>query len=66
MLKHITELSKNEMEKICKKAAKAGGCSYCPLNTYIGCFYDFKLNGYLDLFIDVKTLKRYREKDKSE
>ena len=62
MLKCITELSKDEMEKICKKAVE---CNNCPLNTYIGCFYSFKLNGYLDLFIDTKTLKRY-VKDKSE
>ena len=66
MLKRITDFSKKEMKKICDKAVKAGGCSHCPLDTYIGCFYDFKLNGYLDLFVDVKTLKRYVEKDKSE
>lgn len=66
MLKRITEIPKNEMKKICKKATETGGCSHCPLNTYIGCFYDFKLNGYLDLFVDTKTLKRYKEKDRSE
>lgn len=63
MLKTITGLSKNEMKKICKKA---GECSRCPLNTYIGCFYDFKLNGYLDILVDIKTLKRYVKEDKSE
>lgn len=63
MLKRITQLSKDEMKRICKKV---GECSRCPLNTYVGCFYDFKLNGYLDLFIDIKTLKRYVEKDKEE
>ena len=71
MLKHmkvkrITELSKNEMKKICEKAIEAGGCSHCPLNIRIGCFYEFKLDGYLDLFVDIKTLKRYVEKDRSE
>ncbi len=66
MLKCITEFSKDEMKNICKKATEEGGCNHCPLDTYIGCFYDFKLNGYLDLFIDTKTLKRYVEEDKSE
>ena len=66
MLKRITELSKGEMKKICESIAGTDGCNECPLNTYIGCFYDFKLNGYLDIFIDIKTFKRYVEKDKSE
>lgn len=66
MLKRITNFSKDEMKTICDKMTKAGGCNNCPLYTYIGCFYDFKLNNYLDLFIDTKTLKRYIEKDKSE
>jgi hypothetical protein len=65
MIKRITDLSKEEMKKICEESSKADGCSHCPLNTYIGCFYDFKLNGYLDLFVNTKTLKRYIEKDKS-
>ena len=63
MLKRITQFSKAEMKKICEKACV---CSNCPLNTYVGCFYSFKLSGYLDLLIDAKTLKRYAETDKSE
>ena len=63
MLKRITQFSKNEMKKICEKAVE---CKNCPLNTYVGCFYSFKLSGYLDILVDVKTLKRYVETDKSE
>ena len=63
MLKRITQFSKNEMKKICEKV---GECNNCPLNTYVGCFYSFKLNGYLDILVDAKTLKRYVETDKSE
>ena len=55
-LKKITEFSKEHMKKICDKVEE---CSKCPLNTYIGCFYSFKLEGYLDIFVDTKTLKRY-------
>lgn len=66
MLERITDFSKKEMKKICDKATEAGGCNYCPLNTYIGCFYDFKLNGYLDIYVDTKTLKKYVEKGKGE
>lgn len=70
MVKAITRLSKEEMQKIhdkiCENNKEGECCSNCPLYTYIGCFYDFKLNGYLDIYVDVKTLKRYVEKDKSE